>query len=100
MVYLFVYLAKKVIEVTGKRFVAVVCLLAVLVPMVCFAGGSKTSKSAYWTGIVMEENSVTASLLYIPYTILKVPVAIIDGIINPIPTTQATSPPQAHRAPH
>jgi hypothetical protein len=85
--------------VTMRRRVpaAILCLLVVLMPAVCLGGGCEAADSSYWTALVHQENSVVASVLYLPYIILKGPIRIIDGIINPKPTSQATIPPAAHR---
>lgn len=77
--------------------VLALCLFVGFFPAVASAAGAEARDSASWTNTVLEENSLTASLLYIPYTILRVPVAVINGIVNPKPTSQATSPPAAHR---
>jgi hypothetical protein len=63
------------------------------------ANQDKQGQGAYWSGFVLQENSLAASLLYVPYVVLQGPVRIIDGIINPVPTSRSTSPPPAHRAP-
>jgi hypothetical protein len=54
--------------------------------------------SAGLSAAIHEENSIVASVLYIPYMVFYVPVRIIEGLINPQPTTQSTVPPVAHKA--
>ena len=55
------------------------CLSLTVTPV--FA--SPCNDSASWSKTVHEENSITASVLYLPYLVLMVPVRIIDAIINP-----------------
>ena len=84
-------------DVMARKLVVIaLCLMAFSVPAIC-EGGSQDS--AYWTSLVNQENSLTASLLYVPYMIFSLPVRVIDGIQNPKPTTWATIPPAAHRVP-
>ena len=73
------------------------CTLLLLIPAVGSAGSSQAQSSSYWVKLVTEENSLAASLLYIPYTIVIVPIRLVDGFINPVPTSQSTIPPAAHR---
>ncbi|MGB6065068.1 MAG: hypothetical protein WBG50_09680 [Desulfomonilaceae bacterium] len=81
-----------------RRFFAVgLCVLAVATPVVCLGGSSELADSSYWTKLVHEENSLAASVLYLPYMIIMVPARIIDGIVNPKPASQCTIPPPAHR---
>ncbi|MGD9819392.1 MAG: hypothetical protein AB7V04_11935 [Desulfomonilaceae bacterium] len=54
--------------------------------------------SAEWSARVHEDNSIVSSLLYIPYMVVSIPWRLIDGIINPKPTSKATMPPAAHKA--
>jgi hypothetical protein len=54
--------------------------------------------SSDWSNLVHQENSIVSSVLYIPYMVFQIPVRIVDAIINPKPTSQATMPPQAHTA--
>ncbi len=83
-----------------RKFVAIgLCLIAMTVPAVCMGDASELADSSYWSKLVREENSVAASALYLPYLLLQIPGRIIDGIVNPKPTSQATIPPPAHRAP-
>ena len=79
-----------------NRLIACLCVVALLAPLtvtLCHAGDS----SAYWSNLVHQENSITASLLYIPYLILMPVVRVIDGIADPKPTSRATVPPAAHK---
>jgi len=73
-----------------------VCVLMLIMPPILTAGASGTRDSASSSGLIHEENSIVASILYIPVTILSIPYRIIDGILNPRPTTQSTAPPPAH----
>ncbi len=81
-----------------KRTIAIFFVLLVfVVTSLCHAAGPPDAKGqSSWAAIVHEENSLRASLLYLPYLALKVPVAIVYGILYPVPTTQSTSPPSAH----
>jgi hypothetical protein len=81
-----------------KFFVICVCLIAASIPAVCMGNASEMTDSSYWSKLVHEENSLVASLLYIPYMFVQIPGRIIDGIVNPKPASQATIPPPAHRA--
>lgn len=82
-----------------KSVAAVLCILMALIPAGGLAGANK-SDSAGWSQIVHEENSLVASVLYLPYMALQIPCRIIEGIFCPKPTSQSTVPPPAHRAPH
>jgi ABC-type sulfate transport system permease subunit len=76
-----------------------VCVLISVMPTILVAGSLGTRDSASRTAMIHEENSVLASVLYIPVTVLSIPVRIVHGILYPWPTTQSTSPPAVHRAP-
>jgi hypothetical protein len=76
---------------------AVMCLMMASAPVACLGGKSEVTDSSYWAALVHQENSIVASVLYLPYIIFKGPIRIIDGIINPKPTSQATVPPAAHK---
>jgi hypothetical protein len=76
---------------------AVMCLMIVSVPVACLSGQSEVTDSSYWSDLVHQENSIVASVLYLPYLVLKGPIRIVDGIINPKSTSQATVPPAAHK---
>lgn len=80
-----------------RRITAVVVCLALAIAPTISLGGSDCAESSYWSELVHQENSITASLLYVPYLILVGPVRIVDGIVNPKPTSQATVPPAAHK---
>ncbi|MBM4327680.1 MAG: hypothetical protein FJ118_11020 [Deltaproteobacteria bacterium] len=73
------------------------CAILLLIPAVGSAGSPDARSSSYWMNVVTEENSLAASLLYIPYLIVIVPIRLTDGFINPAPTSQSTIPPAAHR---
>lgn len=82
------------------RILTVCAVLAILAaPLSSFAGSSDVLDSSYWSKLVHEENSVVASLLYLPYLVGQIPVRIIDAIVNPRPTSFATVPPAAHKVP-
>lgn len=77
-----------------------ICLVVAVSP--AFGRGdyaSEAERSSYWTALLFEENSLLASLLYIPKALLYMPIRMIGGARNPKPTTQATVPPQGHQ-PH
>jgi len=83
-----------------KVLLLTICLVAAVSP--AFGRGdyaSEAERSAYWTTVLFEENSLRASLLFIPKMFLSMPIRIIGAIRNPKPTTQATIPPQGHQ-PH
>jgi len=81
----------------GKLLIAGICLVVLISPALCVGGSSEITDSTYWSNLVHEENSLAASLLYIPYLVGQIPVRIIDAIINPKPTSMSTTPPPAHR---
>ncbi len=81
-----------------KCFVICMCLIAASAPTICMGDGAEVTDSSYWSKLVHEENSVVASVLYLPYMALQIPWRIIDGVINPKPASQATIPPAAHKA--
>ena len=88
--------------VSMKKAVCLICLVMSLfgANSYCLAQTCQaTDDSAYWSTMAHEENSVIASVLYIPYLVLQIPVRIIDAIVDPKPTSQATVPPQAHKGP-
>lgn len=82
-----------------KRKLLVLCMLlaSASIPMLSAAEREDVAKSASWSALVHEENSVLASVLYIPYIFAQLPGRILDGIFNPKPATRATMPPPAHR---
>ena len=59
---------------------------------------SEVADSSYWSKLVNEENSIAASVLYLPYLVLGIPWRCIDSIVSPKPASQSTIPPPAHRA--
>ena len=73
--------------------------MLVCIPVSSRAGSGETSDSAYMSSLIHEENSLVASILYLPYMAAYIPYRVIDAIISPKPTSQATMPPAAHRAP-
>ncbi len=83
-----------------KFMISWLCLATICVPIQCLADSPEITDSAYWTKLVHEENSLAASILYLPYIAVLIPYRIIDGIISPKPTTQATIPPAAHKVSH
>ncbi len=83
-----------------KLLIISLCLVAVSLPAQCLAGSSECADSSYWSQLVHEENSLVASILYLPYIGLMVPYRIVDGILFPKPTTQSTIPPAAHKVPN
>jgi hypothetical protein len=80
-----------------KTFAVLLALSFIAFSAPAWAGGSVTTPG-FWSNLIHEENSVVASVTYIPYMILKVPVGMVYGIIYPAPTTQATVTPYAHRS--
>ncbi len=85
----------------ARKFLIIwLCVITVSLPVQCLAGSSECADSSYWSNLVHEENSIAASILYLPYIALLIPYRIIDGIISPKPTTQGTIPPAAHRVSH
>jgi hypothetical protein len=83
----------------SRILVAALALALIVAPVPVRAGSCDMSQSAYWSNLIHEENSIVASLLYIPYLIFAPPIRVINGIINPVPTSQSTIPPPAHRVP-
>lgn len=77
---------------------AAVIFVATVQPTMSSTCGPDDS-SAKWSALVHEDNSIVSSVLYIPYMALALPWRLIDGIINPKPTSKATMPPAAHKAP-
>jgi hypothetical protein len=63
-----------------------------------FAEESALTSSSYWTRVMHEENSLTASILYLPVLVIEIPARIIDGILYPKPTSHCPTPPPAHAA--
>jgi hypothetical protein len=85
-----------------KKAVSCVCMMIALYCACspCLAQTCQgTDGSANWSTLAHEDNSVLASVLYIPYLFLQIPLRIVDAIIDPKPTSKATVPPQAHKGP-
>ncbi|MGA8833793.1 MAG: hypothetical protein ACLQT6_16910 [Desulfomonilaceae bacterium] len=86
-----------------KKAVCCVCMVIALIcanSPCCLAQTCQgTDASASWSTLAHEDNSVLASVLYIPYLFLQIPIRIVDAIIDPKPTSKATVPPQAHQGP-
>lgn len=83
-----------------KSFIAVLCFVVMSVPASALAGSSSSKESSSWAALIHEENSIVASILYLPYMAAIIPIRIIDGIINPTPTSMTTIPPAAHGTGH
>jgi len=83
---------------TRKLIVLGVCFVVISMPILIKAEGSDAAKSSNWSAMIHEENSILASVLYLPYLIGQFPYRIIDGIFNSKPTSRATIPPPAHQA--
>jgi hypothetical protein len=82
------------------KILTICAILSILfAPLPCLAGNSEVTDSSYWSKLAHEENSVVASVLYIPYLLGQIPVRIIDALVNPKPASQATIPPAAHKVP-
>ncbi len=62
------------------------------------AGQAGPTSHAYWTDVIHEENSLRASILYIPVVVLQIPIRLISGVIYPKPTSQCPIPPPVHAA--
>jgi len=83
------------------RGLIIICIVLSMLsaPVASIAAGPEVMESSYWSKLVHEENSVLASLLYLPYLVGQIPIRIIDGIFNPKPASQSTIPPAAHKIP-
>ena len=84
-----------------RRLIVIILSVALFfysVPAMSSTCGPKDS-SAEWSALVHEDNSIVSSLLYIPYMLVSIPWRLIDGIVNPKPTSKATMPPAAHKGP-
>lgn len=77
-----------------------VLLVLSLMAGVAVAASPETSDSSSWSAMIHEENSLVASVLYLPYLIGQLPLRLIDGILSPKPTSLSTTPPAAHSSPH
>jgi hypothetical protein len=80
-----------------KLLVLGMLLVSVSIPMLGVAEREDVAKSSSWSALVHEENSILASVLYIPYIFVQIPGRILDGIFNSKPTSRATVPPPAQR---
>jgi hypothetical protein len=83
----------------SKVLLLSLCFMVLAAPVLSPAAPSEAKDSSYWTSLALEENSVTASVLYLPYLLLQIPVRMIDGIVNPKPASMSDTPPPAHRSP-
>jgi hypothetical protein len=84
------------------KYIIVTAILAAflaLSPVVLLAQPPDVPESSNWSKWIHEENSLSASLLYIPYMIVQFPGRLIDAIIYPKPASMATVPPAAHKVP-
>ena len=81
-----------------KLIAIVLSLIATILPAVCMGDVSEAADSAYWAKLVHEENSLAASVLYLPYLVLGIPWRCIDSIVSSKPASLSTIPPPAHRA--
>ena len=81
----------------AKFLIAGMCLVILTSPTLSVGGSPEITDSSYWSNLVHEENSVVASVLYLPYLFGQIPIRIIDGIVNPKPASTSTTPPPAHR---
>jgi hypothetical protein len=80
-----------------KLITIALCLIITILPTVCMGDVSEVADSAYWAKLVHEENSLAASVLYLPYLVLGIPWRCIDSILNSKPASLSTIPPPAHR---
>lgn len=80
-----------------KLIVIVLSMIVTILPVVCMGDVSEVAESAYWAKLVHEENSIAASVLYLPYLVLGIPWRCIDSILTK-PASLSTIPPPAHRA--
>ncbi len=83
---------------TIKLIAIVLSVIAIILPTVCTSQDAEAADSACWAKLVHEENSLAASVLYLPYLVLGIPWRCIDSILNSKPASQSTIPPPAHRA--
>ncbi len=82
----------------GKRLTVIaICTLLLAAPTASMAGSAQSAQSSSWTATVIQENSIAASVLYVPYVFFQIPARIVNGIINPVPLSQSTMPPAVHR---
>jgi hypothetical protein len=82
-----------------RKLIAIaLSMIATILQAVCMVDVSEAADSAYWAKLVHEENSLAASVLYLPYLVLGIPWRCIDSIVNSKPASLSTIPPPAHRA--
>jgi hypothetical protein len=79
--------------------IAILIMLLTVLPSVVLANNNELTSSSYWSDIIHEENSIVASVLYIPVMVFQVPIRLIDGALYPKPTSYSTVPPAAHQTP-
>jgi hypothetical protein len=82
-----------------KKVLCFTLALIISLGGLCLADPGQRKNNSYWTALVLEDNSLVGSILFVPYMALQVPVNFVNGIINPEPTSRSTAPPPAHRAP-
>lgn len=82
----------------GRLLVVGMCIMIAALPIPCLAASPEVYDSSYWSNLVHEENSLVASVLYLPYLIGMIPYRFVDGIVNPKPASQSVVPPPVHRA--
>ncbi len=81
-----------------KLIAIVLSLIATVLPAVCMGDVCEVDDSYYWAKLVHEENSLAASVLYLPHLVLGIPWQCIDTIVNSKPASLFTIPPPSHRA--
>jgi hypothetical protein len=81
-----------------KLVAIVLSMFTTILPAICMGDVSKVDDSSYWAKLVHEENSIAASVLYLPYLVLGIPWRIIDSIASSKPASLSTIPPPPHRA--
>jgi hypothetical protein len=83
-----------------RRIICIITLGLLLTVGAAPVMAGSSNQSSSWSTLVHEENSIVASILYLPYMAAIIPIRIIDGIINPTPASMATIPPAAHSSGH
>lgn len=78
----------------------ILCLALLAAPSASVAGSAEVSESSSWSAMVHKENDLLASILYLPYMIGRIPLGLLNGLIDPKPTSQSSTPPPAHSQPH
>jgi hypothetical protein len=77
-------------------------LLALLmtgIPPISGANSEELLRSVHWTNIFFEENSVVASILFLPKCLFGGAFRAVASMVDPKPTSYVTIPPAAHQAP-